>query len=165
MQILSRLAVILGVPVALAAGFALLPSRWTDGLGLCGWEPSGLRRELVETYQRRREMKHQIEIANRRIEARQRVIEEVIAGRETLLGAAASLRAIDATPPDFEQKYPKSFPGNSDGERLCREVITRVVNVLKVQASDQAGPFAARLEAELQEHLRTHNGVVVLPRE
>jgi hypothetical protein len=155
---------ILGVPVVLAVGVALLPCGWNGGRGWWGsW--SELRRQLVETYQRRSEMKYRIEIARRRSEARQQVIQEVIEGRETLLGAAASLRAISATPPDCKPEHPRHFPGGSEEERLCREVIVRVTDEVKLRDPDRADSWAARLETELQEHLRAHNGAVVLPKE
>jgi hypothetical protein len=165
MRVFSRLVMILGVPAALAVGFSLMPSAWIGGRGWGGWNFSDLRRQLVEAYQRRAEMQYQIEIANRRTESRRRVLHEVLAGRETLLGAAASLRAIDTTPADFQLEHPKFFPGSSEDERLCREVIVRVTNEVKAKDPDHAASWRARLEAELQEHLRTHNGVVALPRE
>jgi hypothetical protein len=162
MKILARLVLILSVPVLLALGFALVSSWWTAERG---WNLSDLRLQLVAVYQRRSEVKFQIGIAKRRSEARQRIIQEVIEGRETLLGAAASLRAIDTNPSDFPPEYPKFFPGGSEGERLCREVIIRVTNALQDTAPDQVRSQTARLEAELQEHLREHHGVVVLPEE
>ena len=162
MKILARLVLILSVPVLLALGFALVSSWWTVERG---WDLSDLRRQLVEVYQQRSEVKYQIVIAKRRSEARHRIIQDVIAGRETLLGAAASLRAIDTTLSDFQPEYPKFFPGCSEGERLCREVIIRVTNELQDTAPDQVESQTARLEAELQEHLRKHHGVVLLPDE
>lgn len=165
MRFVSRLTLTLAVPVALAAGFALLPARWTDGLGLGALSPANLRRELADAYRRRSEIRYRIEVANRRSEARQRLIEEVIAGRETLLGAAARLREIYRPSPDDGPEYPRSFPGDSEGERLCREVIARVANELGDTSPGRTETCVNRLEAELQELLRTPNGVVVVPRE
>jgi hypothetical protein len=165
MRVLSRLVLILGVPTALLAGIALLPLRWTAVLGLGGWNLSELRRQLVEAYCRRAEIQYQIEIVKWRCDAKRQVVEQVIAGHQTLPEAAAIFQTLNATPADCQHEYIEDFPGNSVGEQRCREVIHRVRNEMRAGSPDQAEALVARLEAELQEHLRTHNGTVVLPAE
>jgi hypothetical protein len=55
------------------------------------------------------------------------VVEALIAGRLTLVQAAGRFRALNrATPPFFWQQFREAYPGGSDEERHCREVIAWV---------------------------------------
>jgi len=87
----------------------------------------------------------------------------VFAGRETLLRAAVDFRQVDESPADYAKQYDRLFPGRSVGERLCREVMTWVIAETKAASPDKVAAVTARLEAELQEHMRAHNGMVESP--
>jgi hypothetical protein len=85
----------------------------------------------------------------------------VIAGRLTLLEAAAEFQALDMQNPDFHWRMFRALPGDSDGERYCRMVMRYAENLLLHQPSE-AEAVLSRLEEELQTHLRQH-GTVCLP--
>jgi hypothetical protein len=75
---------------------------------------------------------------------------EVIEGRLSLLRAAARFRDLSARPPAFNwEDFRRTYPGDSDDERHCREVIKFVRQ--GVQLRPGADPAVAdRLEAELR---------------
>jgi hypothetical protein len=88
----------------------------------------------------------------RRSEARRRVAQDLAAGRLTLLEAAEHFRDLNGSYPGFNwYQFRRHFPGSSDDERHCRQVIQFVA------LETETGPAAVarqRLEAELEGHLR-----------
>jgi hypothetical protein len=97
-------------------------------------------------------------------EGKAAAVEEVAAGRLSLVEAAARFRALEAGRPRNRYCRPahELYPGDSEGERLCREVIAHVEARLAPQGRARARQFAARLEAELGE-LLARDGTVRLP--
>jgi hypothetical protein len=85
-------------------------------------------------------------LALQRLEAKQRVIADLIGGRLTLFEAAARFRRAS---------------GGGDGEALCRAVIGWAHLALS-DRPERAEVFSEVLENELQAHLARH-GVVLLP--
>jgi hypothetical protein len=95
-------------------------------------------------------------------EARDEVVRDLQARRITLLEAAARFRQLDHTKPDFNwEAFRQCHPGRCDDERHCRHVIAWAKSALSTRPSE-AAELVARLEAELQEHLR-RDGAVRLP--
>jgi hypothetical protein len=96
-------------------------------------------------------------------EAKAKLTDEVIAGRLPLPDAAARFRALEAGRPNRYCRAPLDVvPGNSEGERLCREVITHVHTRLHWEDPAREEEVTARLEAHLRELLAPH-GTVYLP--
>jgi hypothetical protein len=95
---------------------------------------------------------------------RMQVCQELEDGRLTLPEAAARFRAIDGTvSASLSRKY-ATYPGSSEGERLCRKVIDYVEILYPADKAD-AAPLRilrARLEAELQ-RLLDHSDTITLP--
>jgi hypothetical protein len=85
----------------------------------------------------------------------------VIAGRVTLLQAAAGFRAAHAETCAPYRARLDVFPGRSDEERLCRRVLEAVAQELQDEPSRRTAVLE-RLETELQDHL-TKEGAVHLP--
>jgi hypothetical protein len=80
----------------------------------------------------------------------------------SLFEAAARFHALDVEMPPFPaNRLSDRFAGGAHDERQCRRVIANVYNLLQ---PDQCWPegVVARLEVELEEHLRRH-GTVRLP--
>jgi hypothetical protein len=95
----------------------------------------------------------QFRAIRRRIETKHRLAREVIDGRLTLLEAAARFRDLDLEPPPFAQNGLRCrYPGVSDDELHCREVIFFVHAELRDRPGTDAH-IMARLEAELKERL------------
>jgi hypothetical protein len=95
--------------------------------------------------------------ADRRAAEKRALARAVIAGRLSLLQAAARFRDLNARPPAFPwEAFRQTYPGDSDDERHGREVIQFVRQ--EVQLRPGAGPaMVGRLEAELQGLLERGN--------
>jgi hypothetical protein len=95
----------------------------------------------------------------RRIAAKELIVRSLIDGQITLFEAAALFG-------DLNQGYPElrflDAPGDSEEEKLCRQVIRWVEEMQ--QAPERAGrDTSARLEEELRRHMQ-QNGKVILQR-
>jgi hypothetical protein len=84
----------------------------------------------------------------------------LLAGRLTLFEAAAGFRAMRQVKARYLQPDPLPFPGKTEEEQLCRQVLVYVETV----SQGESGPAAvvARLHKDLQEHLE-RSGTVHLP--
>jgi hypothetical protein len=109
------------------------------------------------------ELDRRLQVTVRRNMRKEEAIGELLAGRLTLVQAAARFRDADAAvPAEWRYVRPDTAPGPGEGERRCREVIARVRLWLANNQPPQAAEVTARLEAELQ-HLLDKDGVVRLP--
>jgi hypothetical protein len=93
-------------------------------------------------------------VADRRIEGKYHVTLDLIAGRITLPEAAARFKMLNETPADCPLRYDNEAEGNSQEERLYRQVINWAVTEVAQTSETKADEFSERLEAKLQELLR-----------
>lgn len=93
--------------------------------------------------------------------AKDRVVAELAGQRLTLFEAAARFRDASAGNPRFYIALRTYYPGATDDECLCRNVIHYTENVLEGQPHQAA--VVARLRAELQDHLDRYGTVSLLP--
>lgn len=96
-----------------------------------------------------------------RSRATSEVVRELIDGKVSLLRAAARVRDLFGTDANGCEWLLCSAEGNSDGERLCRRVISWAEAHLR-DTPERGAAVAARLQRELEQCLQTH-GTVVLP--
>jgi hypothetical protein len=131
--------------VLAACCLALALSRGTDSWAppaLDGTDPDAGDRELDELSR----------AVQRRTAEKERMAAQVAEGRLTLPDAAARFRDLDRQPPPFYwDQFRHEYPGRSDEERHCREVIS-YVRALQ-DGPDRGAAVAARLEAELRDLL------------
>jgi hypothetical protein len=98
----------------------------------------------------------------RRQARKDQVVQAVLAGRLTLLEAAALFRALDRGPPTFHwDSFRARWPGDSDDERHCHEVIDFMASAAIRDDPCKGKALRERLQAELAEHLRC--GSLCLP--
>src|SRR5262249_35261444 len=103
-----------------------------------------------------------LEAIDRRIEERRQIAREVASGRVTLLSAAVRFRDLYLRPPQVKTDiFRLYYPGQSEGECYCRQVIQSVAFELEEQESQDL-VIVAQLEAELEDLLR-RDGIVRLP--
>jgi hypothetical protein len=96
-----------------------------------------------------------------RLAARDRILQAVHSRRLTLVEAAALFRDLNRSDPNFPwNDFRWYYAGATDDERHCRQIIDNAAAALDLPANEAAA-LTARLEAELQEHLRY--GPVRLP--
>jgi hypothetical protein len=115
------------VGVTVLVGALALPAR-TSWPGDDLPDGQGSSEERV----RQANLEQKVQATARRIRRKQRVSQEVLAGRLTLLEAAALFRALDHAPPEFKwDHFRASTPADSDDERHCHEVIHWVSNTVR----------------------------------
>jgi hypothetical protein len=91
----------------------------------------------------------------KRVEAKVEIAQKLIDGRMTLLAAAAAFCAQAHQPPAFDWgRFRARYPGATDEERHCREVITWVRLHLERCDPCLALVIPDQLEAQLAELLR-----------
>jgi hypothetical protein len=97
-------------------------------------------------------IEREVAACERRREARRRIALDLAAGRLTLLEAAEHFRDLNEAYPGFSWiPFRRHFPGSSDDERHCRQVIKFVA---LEGGPGRAATARERLEAQLQDHLR-----------
>jgi hypothetical protein len=130
------------------------------GVGKWGWRA---RRPLPEGPEEARQA--QLERRSRAIiqrnEAKVEVVRRLLAGRLTLLEAAALFGHLNEQPADWPYQNDLRWPGASREEKLCRQVVLWAIS-LAPQEGGRAGEAADRLEAELAA-LLARGGAIRLP--
>jgi hypothetical protein len=150
MTLISRLpgaGLLLPVGVTVLVG-AVVARAWWRGDILPG------EREDRSERLRQVEMEQKLRAIVCRNKRKHRLALAVLAGRVTLLDGAAYFRALDHQPPVFNWSHFRDrWPGDSDDERHCHEVIHWVYLALSDEDPCQAEVMRARLRAELSERV------------
>src|SRR5262245_1705481 len=138
-------AAALGLPVA---GVSYSHPTWTSDLGLDFWSVPELQDRIARQRRHRVMLDVEDEIVLRRIARKEALVQELLAGRMGLLETAAWFRELNAERPDYLPMIRNAFPGSTDDERYCRNVIYYAQSYLNASgASDSAA--VERLHAEL----------------
>jgi hypothetical protein len=125
-------------------------AREDAGAGPDGSEQTS-RAEHLEKLQR---------VVNWAINERAALLSDLLAGRSTLFETAAGFRDIQLVKDRCGRVVSLPFPGRTEEEQLCRQVIAYVETQI---LEEPEGPATvARLKKELQEHLERY-GTVRLP--
>ena len=95
-----------------------------------------------------------------RVEAKTAVIDRLLSGEVSLLEAAAWFRQLNDSPPEYPSDFRERCPGDGDGEKACRQVITWLETRARWDGG-AAALAAARYRSELYEMLA--RGAVELP--
>jgi hypothetical protein len=98
-----------------------------------------------------------------RLEAKEQATRRFLAGELTLLQAAAYFRLANQQPGPTTDRSKVFFPGQSEEEKLCRQVIAWVSSKLNGEQHPQHWEIVAALQDELEEHIREH-GQPTLPK-
>jgi hypothetical protein len=147
---MKRLTSIALATLALVAFGMVAVGLWEDG-------PLGPPDDLQE---RAAQLERQRQAGLRRMEARARVVEDVIERNLPLLEAAARFRDLTRSAPEVLTQLRLSHPGCSDDELHCLHVIHHV------EPRPGDGPRAAEVAARLRRELASHRerGTLRLPR-
>jgi hypothetical protein len=139
------------VTAALAlVGLAVFASRFVPGLDDLLPTPDGFLREQ----QRNLQLREGMAAVNRVSADKHELTAEVIAGRLGLVEAAQRFREIDAAAPTFNHEaLVLTWPGRTDEERYCREVMGFVRATLS-EEPDRRQLVMGQLETELNHYLR-----------
>jgi hypothetical protein len=144
-----------------AAGLFYLGAGLVPGPELDGDAPSTIHDLRDEGPPTDEELERRRQIFLLRDDGKFRATMDLLAGRLTLVQAAARFRAVEAGLPVTWAPRPGA-PGPAGDERLCRLVIELAVGWVKRNEPELASEVAARLEAELERH-READGTIHLP--
>jgi hypothetical protein len=136
---------------------------WAAPLGLDWWTLPQLARVVRQAEAESEDLDRRGAAVLARINARQEVVRDLCDGRLTLLEAAARFRALNATAGATARRAAQDiYPGASEGERICRQVIGHVRTHLEEQSPGRGETVTRALEEELRARLEA-DGTVRLP--
>jgi hypothetical protein len=149
---------VLILAVVLLLGALLVPAqrRWRTTVPAPG--------ETLDTPEtlRTRALDQTMEETVRRARRKDRVLRALLAGRLSLLEAAGYFRALELGSPPFHwEQFRSRWPGSSDAERHCHEVIDAAHDLANRAGDPRGKEVCNRLRGELAEHLR--RGPLLLP--
>ena len=157
MKSLFHFAVSASLLIALVAGISYAFPGWSTRVGLNFAEWLEVQRQLEDERRREVVLSDLTQRTAHSLQAKSQVVEELRHRRLTLLEAAARFR--DLSRPgrdDFHEWFRRAYPGKTDEERWCRQVIRFLRgHSLKLE------PLAEQYEAELARRLA--NGPLELP--
>jgi hypothetical protein len=115
---------------------------------------------LMEEMRRSELLARRGKVVSWELAQREALTADLLAGRRDLFGTAAGFRAVRQVGAAYRKPVALPFPGATEEERLCRQVIVYAEAVLRDEPGRPA--VVARLERQLQEHLE-RDGTVRLP--
>jgi len=115
------------------------------------WNERDIPRQMTAEQEREATLDNQLKVALGRVDYRQKVVEDLIAGQISLASAAAKFEELNATYAGGASAT-VLFPGVSEEESRCRQVINQVKLILQDRPSE-ANEVVERLEAALRKHL------------
>ncbi len=151
MKSIARFILCIGFAIGLLVGLNWLAPGFLAGLGL----DSGSLIDLAIANERARLQTEELVAKDRQIvdnlEAKQKVVRELLDERLTLRQAAARFQKLNEACPAYDwERFCQTFPGRTDEERHCRQVFVAVRPYL--ESNDSASrDRLARLETELEE--------------
>jgi hypothetical protein len=149
--------------MSLAALSQYRPS-WAGKMSLDWWNLSDLREQIHRGEDRDAELDRLCAVAAVRCADKAEATEELLAGRMMLAEAAARFRAVNAKRDAMTPPLEDVFPGATEEERVCRQVIAWAESASRIQGSAEAArQTRERLEAELNALLEKGHGVITLP--
>ena len=159
MSNIFRLALMLALVLFVALAAALQQPEWARDLGLDEARASvaAVKCLFVDDPEWSAPNRSMIESSA----AKNRTTLLLIDGRLTLFEAAAHFRLLNR--PQMQVALPRLYPGDSEEERLCWQVIADVRTVSE-SLGQNATELIARLEEDLRQHKERH-GRVILPTE
>jgi hypothetical protein len=135
---------------ALLASVGYVQPQWAAGLGMDFWNLPELHRRLDRAYEETAELDRRAGILLRRIDAKERITDELIAGRMKLEKALPRFRELNDTPADFPNHYREFYPASSAEESVCLQLLSWVRNSMDERPLLRE-EVMARLEAEKEE--------------
>jgi hypothetical protein len=115
------------------------------------WHERDIPRQMADEQEREAILDARLKVTLGRIDYRQNVVEGLIAGQITLPNAAAKFEELNATYAGGTAAI-LAFPGASEEERRCRQIIGQVKVMFENRPSESSA-IVERLEAELRKHM------------
>jgi hypothetical protein len=157
-----RITLMFAAGLGLLAVVSMVRADWMTDLGLDWWRVSEYQQQLRNCAQRYATLEAEDRLILDRIAVKDELMADLLSKRLTLLETAAWFRHVDHANPG-PVWGPFGFPGSSEDERYCRQVMYWARIHSHEWAAGQRDMLQCRLEAELEEHLASHDGRVELP--
>lgn len=164
----------MNLPVRISMALALVGSTvvavesarpaWMAAFDLDWWSLPELHGAMTRMERESDAMSQAHVVIRERVVRRRQVISDVFAGRRGLLEAAVAFRDLNEMPGAPATPYLELFPGTTEDERLCRQVISWVESDPQQGSPDRARALARQLEEELTARLQGPGGVRLPPR-
>jgi hypothetical protein len=122
-------------------------------LGVDFWNLPALERQMAESERYSAELDEWGQAICTRLESKHRVTLDLLAGRLSLLQAAVRFRDLNAGGRHNPADLRNFFPGRSEAERVCRQVVCWVSEDSQATDPEQGLFLHGRLEKELQQLL------------
>jgi hypothetical protein len=129
---------------------------WASRYGLDWWSLPEMHEQIRSGEQALLDKQADCEAVEARIAVKAEVIDALVAGRLTLAEAAARFRKLNASAGAPPTAVKGAFPGATEEERLCRQVISWTTCVGSYESAHQT---RERLEAELGRLLAQDGGI------
>lgn len=142
-------------------GTAIWPS-WPGDLGLDVWNVASLSQQIEQDRQTGEAMEADDQAVLRRLQIKELIVSEMLAGRLTMLEAAARFQALHRGDERFAKQMAIYFKGQNEEERFCRSVMDFARMRLQQMEPEREAETMAVYERELQAAMN-RDGLVVLP--
>jgi hypothetical protein len=167
-----RLFLSVGVAASLVIIILAIALAGGVGGGLEDWNVLAWLGQLEHGQRQGADLDAQLAATKRAVEAKDRIVNDLAAGRLTLIEAAAAFRAINRAQSEHGEDTPvhrlcppdraHENPAMGYEECLCWNVIDYVEHTSK-GPPDRTAALRARLERELRDHLHRHGRVQLPP--
>jgi len=148
---LSPSCVIVGLVVA-AAAVAANPT-WATAVGLDVWNLPRLEQVIADEAAKAREVDHEDDEVLRRMERKDRLVDELISERVTLADVTAEFLAMNQNRDGHMTVIRATWPGRNDEERTARNILHFVSLRLSELPAAERDEVSSRLESELAQFL------------
>jgi hypothetical protein len=139
---------ILLVLAVLVAAVVANPT-WAAAIGIDVWNLPALHQGIETGAEQRREFDHKGVDVLRRIDLKDRLVADLIAGRSTLAEVTGEFLDLNRDRPGYLTALQANFPGQTDEERTARNVLFYVSHHVGHLSPADRAEVKARLESEL----------------
>jgi hypothetical protein len=148
----SRLLIgLVTLMLILPAATAVARPEWAEYLGVDVWNLPDLREELTEANELKTELEFQNAAILDRINMKDRLISDLIAGRRTLAETTSQFCALNQDFPEFLTILRLNYPGATDEERSAWNVMDFVHPRLFHLSAFERFKVLARLNLEMEQ--------------
>ena len=155
---IAPLCLLLLAPVAAAA------PDWAAAVGLDLWNLPSLHSEVEHQLAKERNLDAEDEGIRQRIEIKETLVAELIAGQATLAEVTEQFLALNRSHPYYMEALRGTYSGATDEETVARAVVGFVNARLPNLPREQREEVTARLDAELGRFVEAQRGHRVIRR-
>ena len=137
-----------GVALVVVAVAVVANPAWSASLGIDVWNLPALHDEIADETAKGREFERRDADVFRRIELKDRLVADLIAGRTTLAEVTPQFVELNRDRPGYMTAIRASYPGRTDEERTARTVLQYAERQLAQSPSASHVEITARLEHE-----------------